>query len=284
MMKRIPTYARFVKIEHTLFSFPLLLSGALLARQYPLTFRTLALILVAGTGARIAALALNRIIDHRFDRDNPRTASRELARGAMNRREAWLVTLFGTAFYVAAAYLISPRCLWLAPIPLAVFGIYPMLKRVTMWAHLGVGLGLSMAPLGAWYAVSLRFQDMGPIIALTAFTFFWVSGFDIIYSTLDEDYDRRHGLYSLPSCLGRRRALVISMVFHIAAFVCLGILYWMQLEGLVAGLLLLASGALLHLEHRKAEDVELAFFKINAVLGFVVLALVYTGLRTAHLL
>jgi 4-hydroxybenzoate polyprenyltransferase len=281
-MERLLTYARFVKIEHTLFSFPLLLSGALLAQHNHLTFRTLVLILIAGTGARIAALAMNRIFDRRFDRDNPRTAARELARGAMNPREAWLVTLFGTALYLAAAYLISPRCLWLAPIPYAVFVIYPMLKRVTMWAHLGVGLGLSMAPLGAWYAVSLRFQDLGPIIALAAFTFFWVSGFDVIYSTLDEDYDSHRGLHSLPSRLGRRRALFISMMFHIAAFVCLGILYWMQLEGLVAGLLLLACGALLYLEHREAEDVELAFFKINAVLGFVVLALVYTGLSASH--
>lgn len=283
-MKRILTYARFIKIEHTLFSFPLLLSGALLAPQNHLTFRTLALILIAGTGARVAALALNRILDHRFDRDNPRTASRELAKGAMSLSEAWLVTILGTALYMVAAYLISPLCLWLAPIPLAVFVVYPMLKRFTMWAHLGVGLGLSMAPLGAWFAVSQHFQDLGPIIALAAFTFFWVSGFDIIYSTLDEDYDRRSGLYSLPSRLGRRRALVISMGFHFAAFVCLGILYWMQLEGLVAGLLLLASGALLYLEHRKAEDVELAFFKINAVLGFVVLALVYTGLSAARCL
>jgi 4-hydroxybenzoate polyprenyltransferase len=196
----------------------------------------------------------------------------------MNHREAWLVTACGTIFYIVAAYLISPRCLVLTPIPLAVFIIYPLLKRVTMWAHLGVGLGLSMAPLGAWYAVSLRFQDMAPIATLAAFTFFWVSGFDIIYSTLDEEYDRGHGLRSLPACLGHRRALVVSMVFHIAAFACLGILYWMQLEGLVAGLLLLASGALLFLEHRTADDVELSFFRINALLGFVVLALVYSGL------
>ncbi len=281
MMNRIRTYARFVKIEHTLFSFPLLLSGALLASHEHLTLRTLVLILLAGTGARIAALSLNRILDRRFDRDNPRTASRALANGTMNHREAWLVTISGTILYLVAATLISPRCLLLAPIPLAVFVIYPLLKRVTMWAHLGVGLGLSIAPLGAWYATSLSFHGTGPILSLAAFTLFWVSGFDIIYSTLDEEYDRGHGLFSLPACLGQRRALAVSMVFHIAAFACLGILYWMQLEGLVAGLLLLVSGALLFLEHRKADDVELRFFKINAVLGFVVLALVYSGLTGA---
>ena len=114
-------------------------------------------------------------------------------------------------------------------------------------------------------------------LALSLFTFFWVSGFDIIYSTLDEEFDRRAGLQSLPAWLGRRRALAVSLAFHLAAFACLGALYWWELRSLVAGMLLLVVGALLYLEHRKADDVELAFFKINAALGFVILAFVYAG-------
>lgn len=282
MRTRIAVYARFVKIEHTLFSIPLLLSGAFLARSHGLTLRTLLLILLAGTGARITALALNRILDRSIDRDNPRTASRELARGAMSPPEAWLVTLFGTSIYLIAAYLLSPLCLVLAPIPLAVFGVYPLLKRVTMWAHLGVGLGLAMAPLGAWFAVSLTFEGMGPVLFLSAFTFFWVSGFDIIYSTLDEAYDRRRGLFSLPSRLGRKRSLDISLAFHVAAFLCLGMLYWTELHGRLPGLFLLAAGALLYVEHRQAEDVERAFFHVNAAVGFIVLALVYAGVNGAR--
>ena len=277
MIDRIATYARFVKIEHTLFSFPLLLSGALLASNRSLTLRTMVLILIAGSGARTAALAVNRLFDSTIDRANPRTAGRELPRGVMSGAEGWLVTAIGTSVYLVAAYLISPRCLALSPIPMAVFALYPLLKRYTMWAHLGVGLALSMAPLGAWYAVSLSFRDMGPILILAAFTFFWVSGFDIIYSTLDENHDRLAGLYSVPSRLGRQKALSLSLLFHLVAFGFLIFLYWMRLEGLAAGLMLLAAGALLYLEHRKAEDVELAFFKINAVLGFVVLALVFSG-------
>jgi 4-hydroxybenzoate polyprenyltransferase len=277
MIDRIATYARFVKIEHTLYSFPLLLSGALLATHHSLTLRTMVLILIAGSGARTAALAVNRLFDRTIDRANPRTASRELPRGVMSGAEGWLVTAIGTSVYLVAAYMISPRCLALSPIPMAVFALYPLLKRFTMWAHLGVGLALSMAPLGAWYAVSLSFRDMGPILILAAFTFFWVSGFDIIYSTLDEEHDRLTGLYSVASRLGRHKALSLSLLFHLVAFGFLILLYWMRLEGLAAGLMLLAAGALLYLEHRKAEDVELAFFKINAVLGFVVLALVFTG-------
>ena len=281
MLHRLSTYRHFVKIEHTLFSFPLLLSGALLARHHSLSLRTLMLILLAGTGARTAALSLNRILDRRFDRDNPRTAGRELPRGAMAPREAWLITSVGTITYLLAAYLISPRCLMLAPLPLALFVIYPLLKRVTAWAHLGVGLALSMAPIGAWYAVTLTFDHMGPTLVLGLFTLFWVSGFDIIYSTLDEDYDRRVGLHSLPARWGKRKALSISMAFHLAAFVCLAVLYWMELRGMASGLLLLVTGALLYVEQRKASNVELAFFTINSVLGFVVLAFVYAGVTAS---
>ena len=281
MLERLSTYRHFVKIEHTLFSFPLLLSGAVLASNHALTLRTCLLILLAGTGARTSALGLNRIFDRKLDRHNPRTENRELPRGAMTPGEAWLVTLAGTMTYVVAAYLISPRCLALAPIPLALFIIYPLLKRVTIWAHVGVGLALSMAPIGAWYAVTLTFEGIGPALVLGLFTVLWVSGFDIIYSTLDEEHDRRAGLHSLPARLGRRRALSVSMVFHVAAFVCLAVLYWMELRGVASLLMLLLAGGLLYLEHRKASDVQLAFFKINSVLGFVVLAFIYAGVNAA---
>jgi 4-hydroxybenzoate polyprenyltransferase len=277
-MERIRTYSRFVKVEHTLFSFPLLLSGALLA-QGELSVRTLLLILAAGTGARTAALGLNRILDRHLDRENPRTAGRELPSGAMSAVEAWGVTGAGIALFLASAYGISPRCLYLAPIPLAIFLIYPLLKRFTMWAHLGVGAALAMGPLGAWYAVQLDFRDFGNALLLCLFTLFWVSGFDIIYATLDRDFDRSRGLHSLPSRLGRESALRISAAFHAAAFLLLSVLYWKALEGPFAALLLVLIGALLVVEHRRASDVDLAFFKINAALGFVVLGFVALGLH-----
>ena len=276
-VKRVLTYGRFVKIEHTLFSFPLLLSGALLARG-ELTPRTLILILAAGTGARTAALGLNRILDRRIDGDNPRTENRELPSGAMSAVEAWLVTVAGVALFFASAYGISPRCLWLAPIPLAIFLIYPLLKRFTMWAHLGVGAALAMGPLGAWYAVQLDFRDFGNALLLCLFTLLWVAGFDIIYATLDQDFDRSRGLHSLPARLGRERALRVSAAFHAAAFLLLGILYLRALSGPLAALLLGLIGALLVAEHALASDVDLAFFKINAVVGFVVLGFIALGL------
>ena len=276
MQDRLKTHSRFVKIEHTLFSFPMLLSGALLAHG-ELTWRVLLLILVAGTGARTAALGLNRILDRAIDRKNPRTADRELPSGQMKLSEGVLVTGVGIAVYLIAAYLISSRCLELAPIPLAIFLLYPLMKRFTMWAHLGVGAALAMGPVGAWFAVQLDFTDYPRIGLLGLFTLFWVGGFDIIYATLDLDFDRNEGLHSLPARLGKERALAISVVFHVVAFVLLGVLYWTFMEGALAATMLLAIGALLMLEHQKASDVELAFFKINALVGFVVLGFVAAG-------
>lgn len=276
-MERVKTYGRFVKIEHTLFSLPLLVSGALLARE-TLTLAVFGLILLAGTGARTAALGLNRILDRTIDARNPRTRDRELAKGTMTLAEGALVTAFGTVVFLLSAYWISPLCLMLAPIPLAIFLLYPLMKRFTMWAHLGVGAALAMGPLGAWYAVKLDFDGFESALLLCLFTFFWVAGFDIIYATLDLEFDRSEGLHSLPAKLGEKNALAISLVFHVLAFASLAALYLHELDGVLAAILLLSIGVLLFLEHRKASDVELAFFKINALVGFVVLGFVAAGI------
>src|SRR5205814_1944188 len=132
----------------------------------------------------------------------------------------------------------------------------------------------AMAPLGGWIAVTRSLHAMGPGLWLTLFTFFWVTGFDIIYATLDETFDRSEGLHSLPARFGSVQALRISSVLHVLAFICLGVLYQTSLHSPLAGVALLAIGGLLFWEQHQAQDVELAFFKINAVLGFGVLGFV----------
>src|SRR6266404_4779123 len=214
MFDRLGVYSRFVKVEHTLFSLPLLFSGAVLAAGRLPSWRLSVLIVLAGAGARTTAFAFNRVIDRHIDRLNPRTSGRELPAGKMTLAEAWGVGLFGAAVYVAAAWAIAPICLYLSPIPLAVFIGYPYLKRFTPWAHLGIGAADALAPLGGWMAAKQSFAGVGPALWLGAFTFFWVSGFDVIYATMDEDFDRAHGLHSLPARYGRRRALQISAVLH----------------------------------------------------------------------
>ena len=275
---RVRTWGRFLRFEHTLFSLPMLFAGVLLGAGLRPPGRLLLLVLLAGVGARTAALGLNRIIDRRLDAANPRTALRELPSGALGVGEAWGLTAAGMGVYLVAAWLIAPICLVLAPVPLAVFVGYPCLKRITPWCHLGVGLGLAMAPLGGWFAARLAFEGLAPVLLLGGFTLAWVAGFDVIYATLDEDHDRAAGIRSLPARYGRSTALAISRVLHAAG--------WLMLAALVLGWLgwrpallpLLVVGGLLAWEQAKADDIDLAFFRINVWVGFAALATVAAGL------
>ena len=271
-------YFSFVKIEHTLFSLPLVFSGMLLASRGAMPGPgTIALVLAAATGARTVAFALNRIIDRHIDARNPRTATRDLPSGRMTIGEALGVMTAGLTLYFGSAYLLSPFCLTMSPIPLLVFAVYPTMKRYTPLAHFGVGLGLAMGPLGGWFAVSPSFQNLLTPGLLSLFTLLWVAGFDIIYATLDEEFDRKAALYSFPSRFGRKRALRYSGYLHLAAFVVLVLLFVQSVLSLLALPLLFATGGLLYIEQKKAEDVELAFFKINAVAGFAVFAMILVG-------
>jgi 4-hydroxybenzoate polyprenyltransferase len=271
-------YFSFVKIEHTLFSLPLIYSGVMLAsKNGPPPLRILVLVLTAATGARTAAFALNRIIDKQIDARNPRTASRDLPTGRMTLWEAVWVMIAGLALYGGSALSISSFCFFMAPIPLAVFIVYPMMKRYTPLAHFGVGLGLAMGPLGGWFALSPSFRDLSAPALLALFTLFWVSGFDIIYATLDEEFDRKESLYSFPARFGKRTALRLSGLFHGIAFLLLVVLFFYSYMSLLALPLLLLTGWLLYMEQKKAEDVQVAFFRINAVAGFAVFCMVLVG-------
>jgi 4-hydroxybenzoate polyprenyltransferase len=276
-LKKIQSITRFVKIEHTLFSLPLIFSGVFLASKNPPAPQLIGLILLGATGARTAALALNRIIDRRIDTRNPRTIMRELPSGNMSLGDAVLILVMGLVAYVASAALISKFCLLLSPIPLVIFTVYPYMKRFTSLAHFGVGLGLSMAPLGGWFAVKNSLDNIVPGLLLSLFMLCWVSGFDIIYSTLDEAFDRGENLYSFSSRFGKAKALNISAMLHLAAFLILVFLFFLQIRAVAALPFLLISGYLLYLEQKKSHDVELAFFRINAVLGFSVLGMVLAG-------
>jgi len=274
----VKRYFSFVKIEHTLFSLPLIYSGVLLGSHGAMPpLGILILVLTAATGARTVAFALNRIIDREIDGRNPRTASRDLPSGRMTLWEASWVMFAGLLLYFGSAYFISSFCFALSPIPLAIFIIYPTMKRYTPLAHFGVGLGLSMGPLGGWFAVSPSFDRILAPALLSLFTLFWVAGFDIIYATLDEEFDKKALLYSFPSRFGRSLALRYSGYFHVVAFLLLAGLFFYSVMSLLALPLLLLTGYLLYLEQKKAEDVELAFFRINAIAGVAVFSMVVVG-------
>ena len=266
---RLRTWAGYLKLEHTLFSVPLIYAGALLAEP-PLTVRTAALILVAATGARTTALGLNRILDRHLDAQNPRTRNRALPSGKITLRAAIGVAAAAFVVMLLAAWAISPRCLVLSPLPLLAFFWYPLLKRFTRWAHLGLGLTLALGPLGGWYAVQLEWRGLAPILVLAAFTALWSAGFDILYATLDEEADRKLGVHSLPAAIGSAAALRIAAGLHAASFVLLVTLFHLTLAGVWPAALFALAGALFVLQHRVRHHVEFAFFQVNAAIGGIV--------------
>ncbi len=273
----LKVYAQFVKLEHTLFSLPLIYAGSILAADGWPTWRVVSLILIAATAARTVALGLNRIIDRRIDAQNPRTHDRELPAGRLSVLGARRLVGIATLIYVGSAVLLGRICVYYAPIPLILFVIYPYLKRVTFLAHLGLGITWAIAPLGGWLAVAQNFQQSSPVWMLALFACLWVTGFDIIYATLDEASDKAQGLHSLPVAIGHQRALNVALGLHLASFLALTFLYRLELRGGLSFGLLLFAGLLLLIEHLKRDEVEFAFFEVNTVLGFVVLGLVIAG-------
>jgi 4-hydroxybenzoate polyprenyltransferase len=185
------------------------------------------------------------------------------------------------AAYIAVCAALGPWFLAVAAVPLAAFVIYPLMKRFTPLCHLGVGAALALAPLAGFAAAHPGLESPRVAYLLAAFAFLWVSGFDIIYATLDEAFDRAHGVHSMVAWLGRARALAVSWVLHVGAIVALGAILWalrpatlVSVWGVAALACLAAAGVLLVLEQVWAEDVNLAFFKTNVWVGFAVLAMV----------
>ena len=277
-VQRLSLYSRFVKLEHTVFSLPLIYAGALLARRGGLTRGLALLILLAAVGGRVAAMGLNRIIDAEIDRRNPRTQIRELPQGLLELWEGWVIVTVGTIVYIFSATHIAPVCLMLAPIPLILFAIYPYLKRVTTWTHVGLGIAWSVGPLAGWLAVSKSVASIGEIGWLWLFSILWVAGFDIIYATMDIDFDQQEGLFSIPARWGYDPARHVAAFLHVGALLCLAMLWWTRAMSLGSLAWLAAIAGVLILEYRIAErNPHAAFFQCNAIIGFLVLAFVWTG-------
>jgi 4-hydroxybenzoate polyprenyltransferase len=220
MLRRLTVYLAFVRFSHSVFALPFALAGALLAaRHAPVTWATVGWIVVAMVSARSAAMGFNRLVDARFDARNPRTAGREIPRGAMSVREAAAFVAGCSAAFVVAAWRLGPLCLLLSPLALAIVFWYSLAKRYTAWTQLFLGLAMAVAPVGGWLAVGARGGWEPWLLALAIGA--WVGGFDVLYACQDVEFDRVHGLKSVPVRFGVPAALTISRVMHGFAVACL---------------------------------------------------------------
>jgi 4-hydroxybenzoate polyprenyltransferase len=284
MFSRIRTYLSFVRFSHSVFALPFALAGALLAsRHAPITLTTAAWILVAMVAARSAAMGFNRLVDARFDALNPRTANREIPRGAMSRAEAAVFVIVASVIFVFAAWRLNPICLMLSPVALAIVFWYSLAKRVTTYTQLFLGLAMAVAPVGGWLAVGGRGGWEPWLLGAAIGT--WVGGFDVLYACQDIDFDRAHGLRSIPVRFGVPAALRISRVMHVLTIVCFVALAWATpLPTLYLGGVTLV-GALLVYEQSLVSPDDLSqvkrAFDMNGYVGIlylIVLAVsVYAG-------
>ena len=278
-MNRLSTYGSFVRFSHSVFALPFALTGVLLAlhRQPAWTAGALAWQLVwivaAMVAARSAAMGFNRLADVRYDALNPRTAARELPRGAMTIGEATIFVLVSSAAFVFAAWKLGPLCFLLSPVALAIVFWYSLAKRVTDYTQLFLGLAMAVAPVGGWLAAGGRGGWEPWLLGLAIGT--WVGGFDVLYACQDLDFDRAHGLRSIPVRFGVARSLTISRRMHVVTVLCLialgpiAGLGWIYLAG-VAGV-----GALLAYEQSLVTEQDLSqvkrAFDLNGYVGILYL-------------
>jgi 4-hydroxybenzoate polyprenyltransferase len=277
-MTLIARYMSLIKFEHTIFALPFALISLLVASNGHPSWRVLLWVLVAMVGARSAAMAFNRLADAKIDAANPRTADRHIPIGAISFVGAGVFVVMSAGLLVFAAWMLNPLCVRLSPLALVVVLGYSFMKRFSPLAHLVLGLGLAIAPVGAWLAVTGQFAAFP--LWLAAAVMFWVAGFDTIYGCQDVDFDRRAVLHSLASRLGIERALLVSRVFHVlsVAFMA-GAFRRAEPLGLVSLFGVLIMTGLLAWEQvivrgGDMRRIDKAFFQINSWIGMVLLAVV----------
>jgi 4-hydroxybenzoate polyprenyltransferase len=220
VLARIHTWASFVRFSHSVFALPFALTGALLAsRITPVGWWRVVWIVVAMVSARSAAMGFNRVVDAWWDARNPRTAGREIPRGAISRSQAIVWVVAWSGLFVLAAGQLNRVCLALSPLALAIVFWYSLAKRYTTWTQAFLGLAMAVAPVGGWLAAGGRGGWEPWLLALAIGL--WVGGFDVLYACQDLEFDRAHGLRSIPVRFGVGRSLAISRAMHAGAVLCL---------------------------------------------------------------
>ena len=276
-------HMNLVRLPHTLFALPFALVGVVLASYVaPITVSSVVWVVLAFTAARFAAMGFNRIVDREIDARNPRTRMREIPAGVMSVREATVAVTLASLLFLLAAWELNRLCFVLAPVALAWVLFYSYTKRFTRWSHLVLGIGLSIAPVGGYLAITGRWSSpWWMLIALAIAVASWVAGFDILYALQDVSFDRENGLYSVPSTFGEANALGIARMLHLTTVAALALAGIGAGAGIVYFAGVVVAAALLLYEHSlvKVNDfsrLDAAFFTMNGVISIVFLGFVFT--------
>lgn len=279
-------YLSLVKFSHTLFAMPFALIGftlgyiathnkLLVTSNYWIT--KLFLVILCMITARNAAMAFNRYIDKKYDKLNPRTAIREIPSGIITEKNAFLFVLINCLIFILATYFINSLCFLLSPIALLVVLGYSFTKRFTFLCHLILGVGLALAPIGSYIAVTAKFNIIPILLGIAVL--FWVAGFDIIYALQDEAFDKQQQLYSIPSYFGQRKAIWIARIFHCCCFVLLlitgiiGNFKQLYFIGCALFLVLLCYQHYIVIRYG-LQKINLAFFTTNGIASILFACLV----------
>ncbi len=287
-MSTVKNYLSLIKFSHTIFALPFALIGFFLVKHDIILelserntswsfyidghYGKLALILLCMIFARSAAMAFNRYLDRSFDAKNPRTAIREIPAGIISANSALLFTIINSVLFVVTTFFINKLCLALSPVALLVVLGYSYTKRFTPLCHLVLGLGLSLAPIGAYLAVTGKFAVLPILFSFTVL--FWVSGFDIIYALQDEEFDKKYELKSIPAWLGKTKAMRVSELLHVlsAFFVTaagyygnFGLLYWIGVAVFI-GMLIYQHSIV---KPSDLSKVNIAFMTANGIASVV---------------
>jgi 4-hydroxybenzoate polyprenyltransferase len=286
LFKAVKNYFSLVKFSHTVFAMPFALIGFSIAvskNEFDFNIRLLLLVILCMIFARNAAMGFNRLADKHFDALNPRTRKREIPSGIIGTREAAVFVIVNAVLFVITTGFINLLTLFLSPVALLIILGYSLTKRITSLCHFILGLGLSLAPIGAYISVTGQFSILPLLYSFIVLT--WVSGFDIIYALQDDEFDKSNELHSLPSVAGRKRALLISILVHVITFLLVltagffergGLLFWSGAT--VFTLLLIYQHSIVR--HDDLSRVTMAFATTNGIASmlfaiFVILDLIF---------
>ena len=284
MFSTINKWASFVRFSHTVFALPFALAAMLVAardnRGWP-GWKTFGLILAAMVCARMCAMAFNRIADRKFDALNPRTANRHLPSGQISLASAIALCVLSAAGLLAASYFLNPLCFYLSPVALVVICLYSLTKRFTDYTHVFLGIALALAPVGAWLAVKgadVSTLEIFQMTTLALAVVLWLVGFDIIYALQDYEFDKSHGLHSLVVAWGPKNALAAAFLAHMVMsglLLAFGLLCHFGIAYLIGWFIIVGCLVLEHwiARRRSLNWINLAFFRLNALVGAVFLIL-----------